>query len=201
MASAMTNLDTIAQIYIQDTEFQQARQVIAEKRLASIPRYNAVVHKFVDGTYTLNAFRYALKTLHQDIFWGAHSNGFLMELNKLANNHAPLSPHVEAHFRFILRNLNAQNVGQRIEQFHDLLTQEKAYMEALGLSDNKIVSPGNSAFIISLIAFWLDHTAPPYICYPSLRTGLHALLNAKLLLTPTEIQFGKSIEINSEADY
>ena len=201
MASVMTNLDTIVQTYIQDIKFQQARQVVAEKRRASIADYNAVIHKFADGTYTLNAFRYALKMLHQDIFWGAHSNDFLMELNKLANNHVPVSPNVEAHFRSILRNLNAHNVGQRIEQFYDLLTQEKAYMEALGLSDNKIVSPGNSAFIISLIAFWLDHTAPPYICYPSLRTGLHALLNAKLLSTPIDLQFGKSIEINSEADY
>src|SRR5437016_14486923 len=90
--NVMTNFDTIVQTYIQDTEFLQKRQVIAEKRRASIAHYSAIVHKFVDGIYTLDAFRSALKTLYQDTFWSAHGHGFLMELNKLANNHVPASP-------------------------------------------------------------------------------------------------------------
>ncbi len=201
MASVMTNLDDVVQNYLQDNTFQQSRQVVAEKRRVSIPHYNAIVHKFIDGTYNLDEFRNALKTLHQDKFWGAHSPGFLMELNKLTNNHLPTNPDIEANFRFILRDLDTQNVGQRIEQFYNLLMQEKKRLEALGLSDKKIVSPGNSAFIISLLALWLNYPAELYVCYPSLRTGLQALLNAKLLLTPVDIHLSRGIEIKSEADY
>src|SRR6266700_1502701 len=81
MASVMTNLEAIVQAYLQDTEFQQARQIVAEKRLATIPHYKSITDKFIDSTYTLDEFRNALKTLHQDTFWGAHTPGFLMELN------------------------------------------------------------------------------------------------------------------------
>src|SRR5947209_8587654 len=84
MASVMTNLDTIVQKYLQDSEFQQARQVIAEKRRASIPHYKGVVNHFIDGTYTLHVFRNALITLHQDTFWGAFGPGFLKDLHQLA---------------------------------------------------------------------------------------------------------------------
>ncbi|HYU75735.1 MAG TPA: hypothetical protein VEL31_23940, partial [Ktedonobacteraceae bacterium] len=184
MASVMTSLDAVVQEYLQDTKFQQLRETINHQRNESIPHYRAIVHKFIDGTYNLDEFRNALKTLHQDKFWGASSPGFLMELNRLANNHVPTNPDIEANFRFILRDLNTQNVGQRIEQFYNLLIQEKKRLEAPGLSNKRSASPGNSAFIISLLALWLNHPAELYVCYPSLRTGLQALLNAKLLLTP-----------------
>lgn len=117
----MTNLDRIVQKYVQDTVFLQERQTIAKERRASIPRYNTIVRQFVEERYTLDEFRHALKTLHQDTSWDAHKT-FLKELNKLANNHVPVSPDVETKFRGILRNLNAGNVGQRIEQFYNLLT-------------------------------------------------------------------------------
>jgi hypothetical protein len=120
----MTSLDRIAQSYSEDIQFLQDREIIAKNRKAGIPRYNAIVRQFVDGTYTLDEFRNALKTLHQDTYWGAHKT-FLKELNKLAKNHVPASPDVETKFRVILHNLNAQNVGQKIEQFYNLLTQEK----------------------------------------------------------------------------
>src|SRR5260370_2547106 len=196
----MTNLDRIAQKYIQDTVFLQERQIIAEKRRASIPRYNTIVRQFIEEIYTLDEFRHALKTLHQDTSWGAHKT-FLKELNKLANNHVPTSPDIETKFRGILRNLNARNVGQRIEQFYDLLTQEKKLLEAHGVSDAKIVSPGNSALNISLIAVWLDSTEETHICYPSMRIGLSALLSENLLSIPSNIQISKDFDIKSQSDY
>jgi hypothetical protein len=104
------------------------------------------VNDFINGTSSLNDFRNALKILHQDTFWGASSPGFLMVLNQLANNHVPTNPDIEANFRFILRDVNTQNVGQRIEQFYNLLAQEKKCLEASGISDKKIASPGNSAY-------------------------------------------------------
>ena len=201
MVSVMTSLDTVVQAYLQDTEFQQEWQTATEQRRASIPHYKSTIQKFIDGTYTLNEFRNALKTLHQDKSWGASSPGFLMVLNQLANSHVPTNPDIEANFRFILRDLNVQNVGQRIEQFYNLLTQEKKRLDAAGLSNKKSASPGNSAFIISLLALWLNYPDDLYVCYPSLRAGLQVLLNAKLLLTPTDIQLNKGIEIKSEADY
>jgi type I restriction-modification system DNA methylase subunit len=198
----MTSLDRIVQRYIQDTKFLQERQVIAEKRRASIPGYNTIVHKFVDGIYTLDEFRHELTTRRRDnTFWSAHGNGFLMELNKLAKNHVPVSPDVETKFRVILHNLDARNVGQRIEQFYDLLTQEKKLLDAHRVSDSKIVSPGNSALIISLIAFWLDPIEELYICYPSLRSGLDVLLRANLLPIPTNLQIRENFDIKSQIDY
>src|SRR6266704_838533 len=56
MASVMTNLEAIVQAYLQDTEFQQARQIVAEKRLATIPHYKSITDKFIDSTYTLDEF-------------------------------------------------------------------------------------------------------------------------------------------------
>ena len=92
MASVMTSLDAVVQKYLQDNDFQQARQEVAEKRRATIPYYNAIINKFIDGTYNLDEFRNDLKTLHQEKFWGASGPGFLMVLNKLANNHVPTNP-------------------------------------------------------------------------------------------------------------
>ena len=166
MASVMTSLDAVVQKYLQDNDFQQARQEVAEKRRATIPYYNAIINKFIDGTSNLDDFRNDLKTLHQEKFWGASSPGFLMVLNELANNHVPTNPDFEANFRFILRDLNTQNVGQRIEQFHHLLIQEKTRLEASGLSDKRIAAPGSSAFIISLLALWLNYPTELYVCYP-----------------------------------
>src|SRR5579859_5053292 len=196
----MTGLDRIVESYTEDTEFLEKRQVVAEKRRVSIPRYNAFVQQFVDGISTLDQFRNALKTLHQDTYWGAHKT-FLQELNKLAKYHVPVSPEIETKFRLILHDLNARNVGQRIEQFYDLLTQEKSLLEAAGVADGKIVSPGNSALIVSLMAFWLDSTEEPYICYPSLRTGLLVLLKANLIPLPASLQITKNFAIKAQADY
>ena len=196
----MINLDIIVEAYIQDREFSQKRQAVAEKRKATLAYYNTAVHQFVNGTYGLDEFRSALKTLYQDTSWSAHGT-FLMELNKLAKYHVPVNPDVEVKFRFILHNLNARNVGQRIEQFYYLLTQEKKRLETYGISDSKIVSPGNSALIISLIAFWLDSIEAPYICYPSLRVGLDILLTANLLSIPAKSQISKYFDIKSQNDY
>lgn len=76
----------------------------------------------------------------------------VMEFNRLADNHAPTNPDIEANFRFILRDLNTWNVGQRIEQFYNLLVQEKKHLEVPEFSNTRSASPGNSAFIISLLA-------------------------------------------------
>jgi hypothetical protein len=132
MASVMTNIDDIVQKYLQDSAYQQLQQAVTEKRRVSVPYYNASVNKFIDGTYNLNEFRNSLKPLHKDKFWGARGPGFLMELNTLTNNHLPTNPDIEANFRFILRNLNTQNIGQRIELFYNLLAQEKKRLEVLG---------------------------------------------------------------------
>jgi len=202
MVSVVTNIDTVVQDYLNDKAFQQEWDSIARQRQETLPHYKHTITQFINGTYNLDAFRNALKTLHKDKFWGGHTPGCLMELNKLASNHAPSNPELETHVRIILTGLGRENVGQRIEQFYKLLVKEKERLTPTGISPNKIASPGNSALIISLLAFWNDYVGAPYIYYPSVRLGLAALMNAKFIPAPSEIQIDATgIKIISDADH
>src|SRR5262249_22474784 len=145
MVSVVTNIDTIVQDYLNDKAFQEEWDSIARQRQETLPHYKHTITQFINGTYNLDAFRNALKTLHKDKFGGGHTRGCLMELNKLASNHAPSNPELETHVRIILTGLGRENVGQRIEQFYKLLVKEKERLTPTGISPNKIASPGNSA--------------------------------------------------------
>jgi hypothetical protein len=116
--------------------------------------------------------------------------------------HLPGNPELEAHIRFIVAGLNAQNLGQRIEQFHILLEKEKKRAETAKIPSNSFVPPGKSALIVSIFAFWNDYAHAPYIYYPKVRVGLAALINARLIPVPTDIQLESAgVKIVSETDH
>ncbi len=201
-ASAGTSLDAIVEDYFNDADYQKERLNIVQKREESIPTYKGIVTQFIAGDLNLDQLRDRLKILHQDTFWAAQNPTFLMELNKLANNHAPSNREIEAVFRHILANLNTQTMGQYIEQFHTLLSGERERLLKQGMSGNKIVSPKSSAFIISLFAFWLDRAGAPYIYYPSLRLGLALLFNAQVIPRPANIKIdARGVKITTEDDH
>lgn len=54
-------LDDVAQAYLADTEFQQTRQTLRDKRNASIPTLQAVTQQFINGEADLQVFRARLE--------------------------------------------------------------------------------------------------------------------------------------------
>ena len=86
-------LDDVAQAYLADTEFQQTRQTLRNKRNASIPTLQAVTQRFIHEETNLQSFRSQLQnalTTGED--WGANGFGFMMELNKLGKYHDEHDP-------------------------------------------------------------------------------------------------------------
>lgn len=202
MASVVTSLDTVVQDYLNDVSFQQERDLIAKQRDGTIPHYQHSMTQFANGTFNLEALSNALKTLHKDTFWGLHGAGLSMGIYTLLLHHLPGNSELETHLRFIITGLNAQNVGQRIEQFYNLLEKEKQRLGPEKIKKNEFVSPRKSALIVSVFAFWNDYAHTPYIYYPFVRLGLAALINARLIPAPSDISIdNQGVKIISEADH
>ncbi len=196
-------LDEVVKAYLDDEEFQRARQELLTKRNASIPALQALISRFVHAEINLQEFRVQLdRTLRAGEDWGATGQGFMMELNKLGKYHDDKGSIAETELRSVLNGLNAQNVGQRIERFYNFLLSERERLRRDGKSSGMIVAASNSAFIISLFAFWLDPEGQPLVYYVSLRKGLFLLIKANLLPAPSELHLGpQTVEVRSEADH
>lgn len=197
------NLDSVAQIYSEDTAFRDDSRRVIAKREASIPTLKHILTQFVDDFADLEKLRDQVeKALYTEEDWGATGPGFLMELNKLAKNHTERSSNVEVNLRQILKGLNANNLGQRIELFYNFLTKDRERLLQEGKSGKKIMSPRNSAFMISLFAFWLDRPGEPVIYYPSLRHGLKLLLEAGVISKSAGLRIvSDSVEVRTEVDH
>lgn len=204
MATVAHSLDELVQAYLNDDAAQEQRRQVTQKRDQSIPYYTGVVTDFLHGRTTLAQFRDQLKTLHHEPFWGAKGAGFLMEINKLATYHSVGGMPVDGNLRTLLTGANVNNLGERIENCYQWLTQEKIRLAQLGKASNEIVSPKCSPLLLSLLVFWLDYPHVPYIYYQSLRQGIATLLAARLILSPSDIHSsdgGKTIDIFSNADH
>lgn len=198
------NLTSVVRTYLEDTSFQEESRRIIAKREVSIPTFKKIVTQFVENITDLKTFRQQLDTaLHTEHDWGARGVSFLMEINKLVKYHAVDSPIAEQGLRRILSGLNASNLGERIEQFYLFILQERERLQKAGTSSNKTISPGNSAAIISLFAFWLDRPGQPIIYYLSLRRGLKMLLEAGAIPKPAGLQIvaDDRVEVRSNADH
>jgi MoxR-like ATPases len=198
---SVSSLDVLIQKYLEDSEYQQDRKRIFQEREATLPFYRGLIQRFIDSTFNLTDLRDGFKRLHQDLCWGAKGPGFLMEFNRLVSNHLPTNPDIEANIRFILTDLTVDNVGEKIEQFYALMVSEEKRLNQLG--DKKShVAPGNSAFIISLLALWLDYPREPYVYYWSLRVGLAALINTGFIPGPKEITISsRGITVKTDAEH
>ena len=196
-------LDEVAKTYLADEEFQRPRQNLLKIRNASIPALQALTLRFVRAEINLQEFRSQLdRTLRGGEDWGAKGLGFMMELNKLGKYHDDKGSIAETELRTVLTGLNAHNVGQRIERFYNFLLRERERLRREGKSSGMIVGASNSAFIISLFAFWLDPEGQPLIYYVSLRKGLFRLIKTNLLPAPPALPLGpEAVEVRSEADH
>ncbi len=196
-------LDEVVKAYLDDAAFQKTRQALLIARNESIPSLQAVTLRFIREESNLQEFRTQLeRTLRTGEDWGANGFGFMMELNKLGKYHDDKGSIAEAELRTALSGLNAQNMGQRIERFYHFLLKERERLRHEGKSSGMIVAANNSAFIISLFAFWLDPEGQPIIYYDSLRKGFFLLIKANLLPPPPQLQMGpKTVDVRSEADH
>jgi AAA domain (dynein-related subfamily) len=196
-------LNEVVKTYLADEEYQRPRQNLLKMRNESIPALQALISRFVHAEINLQEFRAQLdRTLRTGEDWGARGLGFMMELNKLGKYHDDKGSIAETELRIVLTGLNAQNVGQRIERFHTFLLSERERLRREGKSSGMIVGASNSAFIISLFAFWLDPQVQSLVYYPSLRKGLFLLIKANLLPAPPELRLGpQAVEVRSEADH
>jgi len=197
------NLASIVDTYIKDTNYQDNSRRIIAKREASIPTLKRILTQFIEDLADLETLREQIeKVLYTEEDWGATGPGFLMELNKLAKNHAERSSNVEVNLRQILKGLNANNIGGCIERFYMFLTKDRERLLQEGKSGNKIMSPRSSAFMISLFAFWLDRPGEPIIYYPSLRHGLKLLLEAGVISKSLGLRIvSDSVEVRTEVDH
>jgi hypothetical protein len=181
------NLASIVRTYLEDKEFQDESAKTLEARNNTLPTLKGVITKFIDGTLDIYAFRDNLdKALLTRDVWGVRGTDFLMEINKLAKYHAAppgseTAIRVEQTLRQLLTGLQAQNLGERIEQFHTFLLQERERLRKAETGRGTIVSPGNCALIISLFACWLNWSNESIVYYLSLRQGLKTLLDVGLL--------------------
>jgi hypothetical protein len=196
-------LEEVIQNYLADTEFQQLRIQRAARRDASIPQLQAITNSFIQAETDIQSFRIQLeKALRVGEDWGALGFGFMMELNKFGKYHNDAGSYAEIQFRHALNGLNAKNLGQRIEQFYKFLLQERDRLRRDDKSSNTIVAARNSAFIISLFAFWLDTKDRNIIYYDSLRKGIFQLIRAHLTAQPNDLPLGRdTIEVHSNANH
>lgn len=197
MASEVINLDTVVHDYLKDSIYHEKWDLRAKQRDESVPHYNHVLTQFTNGSLNLEALHTALQKLDKDrSWWGFGGVEFLIHIKDLVERHLPGNPEIEAHMRFLITGLNAQNVGARIEQCYKLLSTEKERLK------HKAIGPWHSAFIISMLAFWSDYSHKPYIYYPMVRLGLGMLLNAKLIPAPSDVRIDRSwVRITTEADH
>jgi hypothetical protein len=196
-------LDEVVTSYLNDSEYQTYQQERVQWRNRDLPQIQSIVHEFLQkksNFYTLQKNLDNPKSLVQG--WHAQGHNFMMELKKFAKNHIDTGSIAEEQFREILIGLNATNVGQRIESFYKFLRKERERLRLEGKSSNAAVAPGNSAFIISLFAFWLDPGREPTICRDTARKGFSRLINAGLLEKPGGLKVSNNtIDVISEADY
>lgn len=196
-------LHDVVQAYLADKDFQQSRDLLRQKRDASIPHLQAVTQQFIHGDINLQLFRSQLeKTLRSGEDWGATGFGFMMELNKLGKYHDEKGTAAETELRSVLTGLQVSTMGPRIERFYHFLLKEREHLRHEGKSSGMIVAARNSAFIVSLFACWLDPDGQPITYYDSLRKGLFILIKANVLPAPLRIHLGpNAVEILSAADH
>ncbi|MEO7019126.1 MAG: hypothetical protein ABI234_03135, partial [Ktedonobacteraceae bacterium] len=195
-------IQTLVQTYLADSTAQADQQDRIQRRATNIAQLRAITQRFITRQINLAAFRTELETeLHSGEDWGATGPGFLMNMNKLVKSHHDSANDVEAYLRDILRELNASNLGPRIEQLHTFLLSERARLRQTG-KGNVAMAAGNSAFFLSIFAAWLDSPNQPDIYYLSLREGLYKLVKATIVPAPEGLNLGwRAVEVHTNAEH
>jgi DNA polymerase III delta prime subunit len=202
-------LTAIVDIYLSDRGFEQRSRSVIQSRNSRVTALKGAVEQFISGTYTLANLREQIdkvlttgSSASDTDSWGVRGRNFMESLEKFANNHDADEPRSADTLRRLLTGLNANNLGQRIEEFHIFLVEEEKMFQDAAKQEGSNVSPGYSAFILSMFAFWLNSAAKPIIYYLHLCRGLKMLLNVGVLPDVEGLHIVHDrIEVQSQADH
>lgn len=193
-------LQRIIDQYLADRSFHRTWNERINNRLRRLPNLIIDIHDFINGKISLESFR--TSRLQHDLpqqAWDSSNKKnsrewLLAELTTLGRYN---SRSAEQALRDALRGLNRNNVGQRIEQFHDFLAADQDEFRRLN-KRGRPMAPLNAALMVSLFASMLDPQV--YFCDVYLRRGITTLLNAELIEIDVLYNFD-GIEIRSYAEY
>src|SRR5260221_5736497 len=157
-----TTLKDLVATYLADSQLQENKRRRTEALNPALPQVSAIARNFAIGNIDLETFCEQLngsfKTTGER--WGAQGNSFTLPLYRMARSHDDKAPVAEPKLRQLITDLNASNVGERIEQFSQFLLAERARLR----QENKHgVEVGRGALILSFFDFWLHPQHEPII--------------------------------------
>lgn len=187
----------IACQYHHDQPYRQHHQERDHRREASLPELQRILAAFIHAQCSLSDFAHALHAhLRTTEDWRA--TGFwMMTLKQLGTYHGE---EAETTLRTILRGLNASTTGERIEQCYRFLKQERVRLKDQR-TPGQLAAPGKSAFLISLLAAWLDPAGQVFIVWPNTQKGLAVLLNVGAIPPPLAKAVKRNTSITTAQDY
>lgn len=197
----VTTLEQITKNFLADSKYQTKWKIRITTRDSRMPGLRTAIREFTEGRINLEAFRNRLDYYLPQEAWDSSNQKnsrewLLAELTVLAKYHGATG---QDGLRSALRGLNADNIGQRIEQFHNFLQEEANRFEYEGLK-GRPMAPLNSALMISLIASILDPQV--YFCDVYVRRGLSVLRDTGAITINDDISYHDgNIEIRSFEDY
>ncbi|EFH80234.1 AAA family ATPase [Ktedonobacter racemifer] len=195
-------LNELVASYLADTADHEEAKKLIEERKPTFPILQAIIYAFIEGHTPFSEFRERLgKALRPAEVWYAQGR-FMMELNKFGKNHNDPSEAPANEFRQILQGLNGRNVGHKIEQFYQFLLKERNRLRHEGKLGGGIVAPGNSAYMISLFALWLDPEGGVITCSEGIRKGLNRFIKAGFIPEIPGLKLNATtIDITTAQDY
>lgn len=182
MQTRLITQDDIVERYLADAEWQRYVQVRKRGRDTTLPELRAITQRFTRAEASLRTFRDQLDAIiREQEHWGLQGRGFMGTLSLFVKYHDDKEPVVEPFLRDLLSGLNAENMGERLEQLYDFLQIERTRLRHEGKSSHTAAAPGNSALIVSAFTAWLDPEHCPVIYYEGVRRGICLLYKASLL--------------------
>ncbi|BCL80115.1 AAA family ATPase [Ktedonobacteria bacterium brp13] len=197
-------LPEIVQKFLADHHYIEERMRTTAEREQTLPAIQTALHDFIQGKINFVQLNAVLNQAKNRWYAGRHNTPGHpnIELTKFAKYHVESNNEANEQFRALLQNLNARTIGQKIEQCYAFLLQERDRLRHAGLSSGTIVAPRSSAFLISLIAHWLDPEGEFIICTEYVRISMAVLVREGLIPNSTDFKpSGDAFIIRTSAQY
>ena len=196
-------LNQLAQIYLEDREFQDYSRAIIQSRNDTTNTLKNIVSPFSRGESFLQDLSRGIKDAlppNRDT-WNIRNTDFLLNLDKTSRYYAEHIPDVEQRLRDIFADTRIEMLGEGVERWYHFLHNARQVLLGKNVPLWQIVSPYSSALTISLLSHWLIRQ-PESIYYPGLLRGLKVLLDAHLLpyTTQTRVVYG-SFQVITQEDH
>lgn len=170
------SLPEIVQKFLDDHSYIEGQMPLVSERERTISIIQPALHEFLQGTITLIQLKDVINQMKRPWYSGKGISHAIIEIDTFVKNHLKSNKEAEEHLRTILQDLNTHTVGQTIERCYTFLMQERDRLQHTGLSTSAIVKPASSAYIIPLLALWLDSEGDIIICTLSGRNTINWLV-------------------------